>query len=173
MTGTAEKRVDQIDVRKTVERTRFELRAANEIGLVCIDAQRVTIGVDARRRERKQVSTPREGPTGGNDQISHLTCFGIDDDAVQSSQITVLIVPDGEVSICTGRAPDTFRIQVTEPVVRGDIGAHASWMSNPSAMHALGNRSCWGVDFRVIQPEPLLGLRVEWAGECLSIVHVG
>ena len=47
--GISEQRIHQIVVRKTMERARLELLAANEIGLVRIDTERVTIGVDPRR----------------------------------------------------------------------------------------------------------------------------
>ena len=100
-----------------MERTRFELRAANEICLVCIYTQRVTVGVDTRWRERQQVPTPREGSAGGDDQISHLTRFGIYHNAVQSSEIAVLIVPDRDVSVGAERTANRFRIEVTEPGV--------------------------------------------------------
>ena len=120
----SEERIHQIVVRETVERTRFEFLAANEIRLVCIDAQRVTIGVDPHRRERKQVSTTREDSAGGNDQISHLTRFGIEHDAVQVSEIAVLIVPDRDVLAGEKRAEDRFRLEITEPGVVARIGTH-------------------------------------------------
>ena len=100
-----------------MERARFELRAASQIGFVRIYTQRVTIGVDPRRRERKQVSPPRERPAGGDDQITHLTRLRIHDDAVESPEVAVLIVPDREVSVCVERPADTFRIEIAEPGV--------------------------------------------------------
>jgi len=101
-----------------MERARLELLAANEIGLVRIDTERVTIGVDPRRGKRQQVSTSRERPTGGNNQISHLACFGIHHDAVEPPEIPVVIVPDREVSVCVERPADTFRVEIAEPGVR-------------------------------------------------------
>jgi len=123
--GASEERVHQIVVREAVERTTFELLAANEIRLVGIDAERVTNRVDPRRRERKQVSTPREDSASGDDQISHLTRFCIDHDAVQLSEIAVLIVPDRDVLAGEKRAEDKFRFEITEAGVSDRIGAHA------------------------------------------------
>lgn len=109
-----------------MERTWFELRATNQVRLVRIDTEGVSIGVDPRLRERQQVPTPRKGPAGGDDQIFHLPRFGIDHDAVESSKIAVLIVPDRDVSVGVERASDRFRIEVTEPGVSGCFDVHAA-----------------------------------------------
>jgi len=99
-----------------MERARFELCAANEIRLVYIDAERMTIGVDSRRRERQQVPAPQDA-AGGDNQKSHLARFGINHDAVQPSEIAVVIVPDRDVSVAAEGPADRFRIEVAEPGV--------------------------------------------------------
>ncbi len=99
-----------------MERTWFELRAASQIRLVCVDTERMTIGVDTRRRERQQVPAPQDA-AGGDNQKSHLTRFGIHHDAVQPSEIAVVIVPDRDVSVAAERAANRFRIEVAEPGV--------------------------------------------------------
>ena len=109
-----------------MERTWFELRAARQIRLVRIDTERVTIGVDPSWRERQQVPAPRKGAARGDDQIPHLARFGIDHDAVESPEIAVLIVPDGDIPVGVKRAADRFRIEVTEPAVSGCFDVHAA-----------------------------------------------
>ena len=53
--------------------------------------------------------------------------LAIDHDAVQLSEIAVLIVPDRDVFAGEKRAEDRFRFEITEPGVIARIGAHTPY----------------------------------------------